>query len=162
MPGGGDPFAVLGVARVATEGEIHAAYRAAVRRTHPDAGGSATQFEAVQEAYETLRDPAARARLQREGASAQQRPRQTRPASAKSAPDAAETRRRMEDLLAESQRLEDEARRLAGLPPRYENPAPGEEGEDTIGAVLRDAGAQLADAAEEGVRGVRRFLRRTI
>jgi len=37
---------------------IHAAYRAAVRRTHPDAGGSATDFEDVQEAYELLRDPA--------------------------------------------------------------------------------------------------------
>jgi curved DNA-binding protein CbpA len=161
MPGGRDPFAVLGVAREATEGEIHAAYRAAVRRTHPDAGGSAAQFEAVQEAYETLRDPARRARLRRADASAP-RPSQTPRASARTAPDAAETRRAMEDLLAESQRLEDEARRLAGLPPLYEDPAPGESGEDTIGAVLRDAGAQLADAAEQGVRGVRRFLRRTI
>jgi curved DNA-binding protein CbpA len=161
MPGGGDPFAVLGVARGATEAQIHAAYRAAVRRTHPDAGGSATQFEAVQEAYETLRDPAARARLNREGAPPPQRPGPPR-ATAPPSPDAGETRRRMDDLLAESQRLEDEARRLAGMAPRYEQPAAGEEGEDTIAAVLRDAGSQLADAAEEGVRGLRKFLRRSI
>jgi curved DNA-binding protein CbpA len=162
MPGAGDPFAVLGVARGATEEQIHAAYRAAVRRTHPDAGGSAAEFEAVQQAYETLRDPAARARLARDGAShTQERPAPARP-SATAADDPAETRRRMQDLLAESQRLEDEARRLAGMAPRYEEPAAGEEGEDTIAAVLRDAGTQLADAAQEGVRGLRRFLRRTI
>jgi curved DNA-binding protein CbpA len=158
MPGAGDPYAVLGVKRGASEAQIHAAYRDAVRRTHPDAGGSAGAFEAVQHAYETLRDPAARARFERGGKAV--RPQQPRA----SAPpvDAAETRRRMEDLLAESRRLEDEARRLAGLPPRYEEPAPGEEGEDSIGAVLRDAGTQLIDAAGEGARELRRMLRRRL
>lgn len=153
-----DPYAVLGVRRGADDAEIHTAYRAAVRRTHPDAGGDASAFEAVQAAYEALRDPAARARL--DGA----RPRTQGPRRphATPAPDPAQTRQRMEDLLAESQRLEDEARRLAGLPPRYEPPAPGEEGEDTIGAVLRDAGTQLIDAAGEGARELRRFLRKRI
>ena len=157
MPSSGDPYRVLGLARGATDAQIHAAYRAAVRRTHPDAGGSASEFEAVQAAYETLRDPAARARLERDGSAAAP-PRQ----SASPPPDRVEAQRRMDDLLAESQRLEDEARRLAGLPPRYAPAQPGEEGEDTIGAVLRDAGAELLDAADEGVRGLRKLLRRMI
>ena len=54
----------------------------------------------------------------------------------------------------------EEARRLAGLPPRYEPPAPGEKVEDTIGAVLSDAGTQIVDAVGEGARGLRRLLRR--
>ena len=60
MHAGVDPYAVLGAARGADDAAIHAAYRDAVRRTHPDAGGSAAAFEAVQEAYEVLRDPARR------------------------------------------------------------------------------------------------------
>jgi len=163
MPGDGEPYAVLGVRPTASDAEIHAAYRAAVRRTHPDAGGSATAFEAVQSAYETLRDPAARARLRGESAGPHAPPHADAPRRqhrSEPAPDPAQARRRMDDLLAESRRLEDEARRLAGLPPRYEPPAPGEEGEDTIAAVLRDAGTQLVDAAGEGARGLRRLLRR--
>jgi curved DNA-binding protein CbpA len=154
VPGAGDPYAVLGVKRGASEAQIHAAYRDAVRRTHPDAGGSASAFEAVQQAYETLRDPAARAHVESE----------RDPAPPPSAPpvDATQTRRRMDDLLEESRRLEDEARRLAGLPPRYEDPAPGEAGEDSIGAVLRDAGTQLIDAADAGARELRRMLRRRL
>ncbi len=157
MPANGDPYAVLGVPRGASEAQIHAAYRAAVRRTHPDAGGSAASFEAVQEAYETLRDPVARAHLQRDPAPRPRPPRASGPGV-----DGAESRRRMEDLLAESRRLEDEARRLAGLPPLYEEPADGEEAEDSIGAVLRDAKAQLIDVAGEGARELRRLLRRRL
>jgi len=158
---GDDPFAVLGVSPTASDAEIHAAYRAAVRRTHPDAGGSAAAFEAIQSAYETLRDPAARDRLRAADARAPRHaetPRQRDPSA--SEPDPEQARRRMDDLLAESQRLEDEARRLAGLPPRYEPPAPGEHVEDTIGAVLSDAGTQIIDAVGEGTRGLRRLLRR--
>jgi curved DNA-binding protein CbpA len=163
MPADGDPFAVLGVKPTASDAEIHAAYRAGVRRTHPDAGGSAAAFEAIQLAYETLRDPAARARLRDASAGTQARrpteaPRARDPSAA--APDPGAARRRMDDLLAESRRLEDEARRLAGLPPRYEPPEPGEQGEDTIGAVMRDAGTQLADVADDAARGLRRLLRR--
>ena len=89
------------------DAHIHAAYREAVRRTHPDAGGSATAFEAVQEAYETLRDPAGR----RAWSTPAPEPR-ARPATTTRAATAS-----MEDLLAESERLEDEARRLAGMAP---------------------------------------------
>ena len=52
-----DPYDVLGLPRTADDAQIHKAYRGAVRRTHPDAGGSSAAFEAVQAAYETLRDP---------------------------------------------------------------------------------------------------------
>jgi curved DNA-binding protein CbpA len=154
VPAFADPYQALGLKRGASDAEIHAAYRAAVRRSHPDAGGSAASFEAIQEAYEVLRDPARRARWDAEPVREQAR---ARPRAA--APYAATARRNMDDLLAESQRLEDEARRLAGLPPRYEKPAEGEQSEDSIGAVLRDAGTQLRDLADEGVREVRRFLR---
>ena len=114
MQAGADPYAVLGVARGADEAQIHAAYRDAVRRTHPDAGGSAAAFEAVQEAYETLRDPARR-RTWDATATPPPRPPRARPAGAATGSASS----RMEDLLAESRRLEDEARRLAGMAPRY-------------------------------------------
>jgi hypothetical protein len=65
----------------------------------------------------------------------------------------------MEDLLAESQRLEDEARRLAGMASRYSG---AEEPGDSVGAVLRDAGAQLRDVADEGARELRRFIRKRL
>ena len=54
MRAGKDPYVVLGVPRGAGDAQIHAAYRSAVRRTHPDAGGSSGAFEDVQEAYEEL------------------------------------------------------------------------------------------------------------
>lgn len=37
-----------------TDAELRRAYRAAVRRAHPDTGGSAEEFQTVQRAYETL------------------------------------------------------------------------------------------------------------
>ena len=39
-----DPFAVLGLAPTASEAEVKAAYRAAARRLHPDAGGDEAAF----------------------------------------------------------------------------------------------------------------------
>lgn len=39
-----DPFAVLGLAPTASEAEVKAAYRAAARRLHPDAGGDGAAF----------------------------------------------------------------------------------------------------------------------
>lgn len=151
MSGGGDPYAVLGLTRLATDAEIHAAYREAVRRTHPDAGGSAAAFEAVQDAYELLRDPARRAAW--DAAQPRVRPRPD-------PVDAGRARRNMDDLLAESQRLEDEARVLAGMPPRYSSDAGTVETDDTVGAVLRDAGQQLRGAAEQGARELRRLAKR--
>jgi curved DNA-binding protein CbpA len=146
---------VLGVARGADEAQIHAAYRDAVRRTHPDAGGSAEAFEAVQEAYEALRDPA-----RRRAREAQPPP---RPRARPSAASAGSASSRMEDLLAESRRLEDEARRLAGLPPRYDaEPGSADPSEDSVAAVLRDAAEQVRSVANEGARELRRRIRRAL
>ena len=148
MRAGVDPYAVLGVPRGADDAQIHAAYRAAVRRTHPDAGGSSTAFEAVQEAYEVLRDPGRRAAWD-----AERPPARTHPAA-----DPPQ-RSSMDDLLAESQRLEDEARRLAGMAARRRE---GDEPADSVAAILRDAGAQLREVADGGTRELRRFIRRRL
>jgi curved DNA-binding protein CbpA len=149
---GVDPYAVLGVAQGADEAEIHAAYRDAVRRAHPDAGGSAAAFEAVQEAYEALRDPARRDVWDAKSA---------RPRAAPTAANPGSSSGRMEDLLAESRRLEDEARRLAGMPQRHGGTASSaDESGDSIGAILRDAGQQLRKLAGEGARELRRRVRR--
>lgn len=53
-----DPYRLLGVAPHASEEEKKAAYRVALRRSHPDTGGSAEKFAAVQRAWEILsREP---------------------------------------------------------------------------------------------------------
>ena len=168
MPAAPDPYAVLGVARGATDAAIHAAYRGAVRRTHPDAGGSAAEFEAVQEAYEVLRDPARRrawdarsgAARPSAGPAARADAGPARDGRARRAGDPAAARRAMEDLLAESQRLEDEARALAGLSPRDRPASTGEGAEDSVGAVLRDAGQELRTAAAGWSRELGRLVRR--
>jgi hypothetical protein len=69
----------------------------------------------------------------------------------------------MEDLLAESRRLEDEARRLAGMPPRHGGMAsPADESGDSVAAILRDAAQQLRELAGEGARELRRRVRRVL
>jgi curved DNA-binding protein CbpA len=153
--GGADPYAVLGVSRGADQARIHAAYRDAVRRTHPDAGGSSAAFEDVQDAYELLRDPARRAAWDRSSPGPRVRASTPRPAPV----DARAAGRSMDELIAESQRLEDEARRLAGMASRYSG---GEESSDSVGAVLRDAGTQLREVADEGVRELRRMIRKRL
>ena len=154
MRDGVDPYAVLGVARGADEAKIHAAYRDAVRRTHPDAGGSAAEFEAVQEAYEVLRDPARRGIWDAESPRPRAAPTAAYPGSASS---------RMEDLLAESRRLEDEARQLAGMRPRHGGTAsPAAESSDSVAAILRDAGQHLRGLAGESARELRRRVRRVL
>ncbi len=50
-----DPYAVLGVAPTATAAEIKAAYRALVKRHHPDAGGDDERIVALNAAWEELR-----------------------------------------------------------------------------------------------------------
>lgn len=50
------PHEVLGVNPDADEAEIRAAYRRRVKAVHPDQGGSAEQFQSVQDAYERLLD----------------------------------------------------------------------------------------------------------
>jgi curved DNA-binding protein CbpA len=54
-------YTLLGVRPGATEPEIKAAYRRKAKALHPDAcGGDRELFQAVQEAYEVLSDPARR------------------------------------------------------------------------------------------------------
>lgn len=53
-------YDVLGVTPEATTAQIRTAYRKAVRTAHPDTGGDAETFHAVQSAYEILSDETAR------------------------------------------------------------------------------------------------------
>lgn len=46
------PFEVLEIDRTASEETVHRAYRRRVKEVHPDHGGSAAEFRAVQSAYE--------------------------------------------------------------------------------------------------------------
>ena len=73
----GDLYDVLGVARGADQDEIKRAYRAAVKKFHPDAEGNSYFFRLVQQAYETLSDPVRRADYDRTGR--EQAPRAPRP-----------------------------------------------------------------------------------
>lgn len=64
-----DPYLTLGIAPSADEAEIRAAYRALMKRFHPDQNDSADAAErarAVGAAYRLLIDPAQRARLDRQ------------------------------------------------------------------------------------------------
>lgn len=56
MLGSDDPWAVLGIAKGATENEIKQAYRKKAQQTHPDLnpGKDQSEFEKVQAAYEML------------------------------------------------------------------------------------------------------------
>ena len=65
---GSDPYAVLGVARDATDVQIAQARRQLVRRYHPDVDhdpDATARFEEVQRAFDLLSDPAARAEYNR-------------------------------------------------------------------------------------------------
>ncbi|CAO5156431.1 J domain-containing protein [Frankia sp. AiPs1] len=55
-------YEVLGIAPDASAEQIRHAYRAAARRTHPDAGGRPAAFARVRVAYDVLGDPARRHR----------------------------------------------------------------------------------------------------
>lgn len=52
---------MLGVARDATDEQLRAAFRQRSRLTHPDQGGDAVAFRAVEGAYRILSDPGLRA-----------------------------------------------------------------------------------------------------
>jgi curved DNA-binding protein CbpA len=56
------PYEVLRVSVSATEDELRRAYRRRLRETHPDTGGRATEFNAVQLAWEQVGTADARAR----------------------------------------------------------------------------------------------------
>ncbi|XP_062228834.1 chaperone protein dnaJ 11, chloroplastic-like [Phragmites australis] len=73
MATGGSLYEALRVGRAATQVEIKAAYRAMAKRLHPDSsraregtgGSGAAAFLEIRRAYETLSDPAERARYDR-------------------------------------------------------------------------------------------------
>lgn len=54
------PFDVLGVDADASDDELRRAYRRRLRETHPDTGGSAAAFQAVQRAWQRVGTPEAR------------------------------------------------------------------------------------------------------
>jgi curved DNA-binding protein CbpA len=56
------PYEVLGVPVSATEDQLRRAYRRRLRETHPDTGGAAAEFTAVQLAWEKIGTQDARAR----------------------------------------------------------------------------------------------------
>ena len=55
-----DHYQTLGVSPQADEKEIKKAYRKLAGKHHPDKGGDENEFKKIQQAYETLSDPAKR------------------------------------------------------------------------------------------------------
>ena len=55
-----DYYSILGVSKNAAPQDIKKAYRKLAAEHHPDRGGNADKFKQVQEAYDTLGDPAKR------------------------------------------------------------------------------------------------------
>ncbi|HYP03499.1 MAG TPA: J domain-containing protein [Cyanobium sp.] len=62
-PSSPDPYTLLGVSPLASTAEIKAAYRALVKRHHPDAGGNDDTILALNAAWEVLRDGERRRRF---------------------------------------------------------------------------------------------------
>jgi curved DNA-binding protein CbpA len=60
-PVAADAYEILGVASTATTEDLRKAYRRRLRETHPDTGGDAQEFTAVQLAWEKIGTPASRA-----------------------------------------------------------------------------------------------------
>lgn len=59
------PYEVLGVSASISHDDLRRAYRRLLRETHPDTGGTAVRFQAVQQAWELIGDPDDRARYDR-------------------------------------------------------------------------------------------------
>jgi len=59
------PYEVLGVSTAASMDELRRAYRRRLRETHPDTGGEAVEFHAVQVAWELIGTPEDRASFDR-------------------------------------------------------------------------------------------------
>lgn len=64
-PAAPSAYEVLGVSATVSQEELRRAYRRLARLTHPDTGGSAEAFQAVQFAWEQVGDPEDRARYDR-------------------------------------------------------------------------------------------------
>jgi len=64
-PAASTPYEVLGVASSVSDDALRRAYRLKLRKTHPDVGGSAAQFQAVQTAWERIGTPEGRAAYDR-------------------------------------------------------------------------------------------------
>jgi curved DNA-binding protein CbpA len=62
-----DLYETLGVPRDATAAQVRNAYRRLASELHPDRGGDADAFRAVQEAYDVLSDPRKRRRYDETG-----------------------------------------------------------------------------------------------
>ena len=60
-----DHYSTLGVAKNATQDEIKSAYRKLAKQHHPDLGGDADKFKAINEAYDVLGDPNKRSEYDR-------------------------------------------------------------------------------------------------
>lgn len=55
-----NPYEVLGVSPTVSDDELKRAYRLRLRQAHPDTGGSAAEFDAVQRAWQRVGTPSAR------------------------------------------------------------------------------------------------------
>lgn len=64
-PASPTPYEVLGVSASVSQDELRRAYRRLLRQTHPDTGGSAVRFHAVQLAWERIGEPTLRAAYDR-------------------------------------------------------------------------------------------------
>lgn len=80
------PYEVLGVSATASDDELRRAYRRKLRETHPDTGGAARHFHAVQHAWELIGTSEARAAYDR-GRPLDAEPRTWAPAAAPKRPD---------------------------------------------------------------------------
>lgn len=61
----GDLYLVLGVDADATSEQIQSAWRATAKQLHPDLGGSVSEFQQAEIAYQVLSDPLERGRYDR-------------------------------------------------------------------------------------------------
>ncbi|MGN6762303.1 MAG: DnaJ domain-containing protein [Leifsonia sp.] len=64
-PASPSPYEVLGVRPDVSHDDLRRTYRRLLRETHPDTGGTAAAFQAVQQAWELVGDPDDRARYDR-------------------------------------------------------------------------------------------------
>jgi hypothetical protein len=167
-----DPYAVLGIARAATDAEVRTAYRRAVQRTHPDHNGgspeAARRFEAVQEAY---------AEIRRRRSAGGDRPPPPPPAGPAPPPDpdldarlaamerelreARDARERVVRAAREAARTAAQATRAAAqghgtgrTAGRGQNPGPGRASDEELGYVhTDDSFLQIIDDAADELAG---------